>query len=636
MRPSVHSSIASSDDSEVAHPASFTGALLYSSLARSMFGKHKVGFSNSLPPINLHSDEQTQVPIPGVLLASHYTASLVVASLGHFPHSILIPYLFSITARVSSLASCHTSSEDDEGDTQADRAEPYSGSIELGQDTLSLISHSTTATSGTVITTNTERGSTKSKWTRSRGTGAQKRTGSVKTRATKRMTRTQPKPRFAGKHKASLRVDDSQWSDRFSLDTVGSSGRVNCKTKEKITYEIGVKIDLSSSGLTKIVTLMPYFMIVNKANIDLECSEAALPEDQSRSPTMGKLSNEWIRVPAGEAVPFWPQANNSKKMLLRCRVNEHVVTDVFPYYESHSILMKLPGKYIGVFVEVETTEEATVIILQMYQQGMALVRLVNHLGDCQPIHFQQRGVNQTHQLEAGMSVMYAWDSARSDRELQFYCNKNDRVQSSRLTMDCVEEFYVNDTKAYWVSFLWNMQRVLLFTQDLNAAKNARLVGYMNFHIPCDCSASTFSTGYTACVLSGVRWSQVRRGNRLKPLKPAVSDSLERAYTTYANQLRTGESTPGLAKLTDVGRPIEVDFNQMMMLEPDQCELRRAFEPGVFLQYKTSPSQMQLHGKIFRIQVSVWARDVIERYATNLESCRCGLTVPAAHNFKVER
>ncbi|KAA0191889.1 hypothetical protein FBUS_10815 [Fasciolopsis buskii] len=32
----------SSDDSEVFHSASFTGALLYSPLARSTFGKHKV------------------------------------------------------------------------------------------------------------------------------------------------------------------------------------------------------------------------------------------------------------------------------------------------------------------------------------------------------------------------------------------------------------------------------------------------------------------------------------------------------------------------------------------------------------------------------------------------------------------
>ncbi|TPP62890.1 Vacuolar protein sorting-associated protein 13C [Fasciola gigantica] len=366
----------SSDDSEVVHPASFTGALLYSSLTKSMFGKRKI--DDILP-----------------------------------------------------VASCHTSSEEDETGSQIERIESNSEAIESGQDSLSLISQATTSNTATTTTVNEKAGSRRFRWL---GRGAKQRTGSVKNRATKQATRSEPKLRFAVKNKASLRVDGSQWSDRFSLDTVGSSGRVNCRTKENTAYEIGVKIDLSSSGLTKIITLMPYFMIVNKANINLECSEADEPGDTTRSPTIGGGPKEWIHVPAGEAVPFWPHASSSKKMLLRCRVAEHVVTDVFPFYESHSILMKLPGKYIGVFVEVETTEEATVIILQTYQEGMALVRLVNHLGDCQAIHFQQRGVNKMHQLEAGMSVMYAWDCARSQRELQFYCDKNDHIQSNRLTM----------------------------------------------------------------------------------------------------------------------------------------------------------------------------------------------------------
>ncbi|KER30707.1 hypothetical protein T265_02944 [Opisthorchis viverrini] len=412
-----------------------------------------------------------------------------------------------------------------------------------------------------------------------------------------------------GKRKASVKIDDSNWSDKFSLDTVGSSGRVNCKTKQKWSYEIGVKIDLSSSGLTKIVTLMPYFMLVNKSGIDLECNEVDETTGDDRSST-----GEWIRVPAGEAVPFWPRAITSKKMLLRCRITEHVVTNVFPFYESHSILMKLPGKYAGVFVEVQTTEEATVITLQLYQDGMALVRVVNHLGDCQPVYFQQRGVDKVHQLDAGMSVMYAWDCPQAERELLFYCNKNDRPQSNKLTVDIVEEFYVNDTKAYWVSFLWNMQRVLLFTQDVNAAKNARLsadlekieqeivVSLQSIGLSLVDNYNRTEVAYLSITSSGVRWSQVKRGNRLKPLKAATSDSLERAYTAYVDQLRVGESVRGLTKLTDVGRPIEVDFGQMMMIQPDQCELRRAFEPGVFLQYKTSASQMQIHAKIFRIQL----------------------------------
>ncbi|VDQ14506.1 unnamed protein product, partial [Trichobilharzia regenti] len=101
--------------------------------------------------------------------------------------------------------------------------------------------------------------------------------------------------------------------------------------------------------------------------------------------------------------------------------------------------------------------------------------------------------------------------------------------------------------------------------------------------------------------SGVRWSQVKRGNRLKPLQVALSESLERAYTDYANSSSDADKTStSIVKLTDISHPTEVDFSRMLMLKPDQYELRRAFEPGVFLQYKSSLSQMQIHAKLFRL------------------------------------
>ncbi|CAH8840542.1 unnamed protein product [Trichobilharzia szidati] len=417
---------------------------------------------------------------------------------------------------------------------------------------------------------------------------------------------------FFGKRKAAVRVCDSGWSDKFSLDTVGSAGRVHCTTKSKISYEVGIKINLSSSGLTKIVTFMPYFLIVNKANIDIDCCEV----DESDGKTPQSVSSQWITVPACEAAPFWPTATNSKNMLMKCRVEKDIMTTSFPIYESHSTFMRLDQKYPGIFVEVETTEEATVITLQMYQEGMALVRLVNNLGDSQPVFYHQSGLPQTvHRLDAGMSIMYAWDCPRAKRELVHYCKDSDSRHSNKLTNDAVEEFYVNNTKAYWVSFMWNMQRVLLFTQDVNVAKNARLssdlepidqevvISLQSIGISLVDNTARAEIAYVSITSSGVRWSQVKRGNRLKPLQVALSESLERAYTDYTNSSSDADKTStSIVKLTDTSHPTEVDFSRMLMLKPDQCELRRAFEPGVFLQYKSSLSQMQIHAKLFRLQI----------------------------------
>jgi vacuolar protein sorting-associated protein 13A/C len=42
---------------------------------------------------------------------------------------------------------------------------------------------------------------------------------------------------FFGKKKASIRFENGEWSDKFSLDVAGSSGVVNC-TREDTTYQV--------------------------------------------------------------------------------------------------------------------------------------------------------------------------------------------------------------------------------------------------------------------------------------------------------------------------------------------------------------------------------------------------------------
>ena len=52
---------------------------------------------------------------------------------------------------------------------------------------------------------------------------------------------------FFEKKTAMIRVEDSNWSDRFSLDVAGSSGLVTCKTEEGdgenlLCYQLGCTI----------------------------------------------------------------------------------------------------------------------------------------------------------------------------------------------------------------------------------------------------------------------------------------------------------------------------------------------------------------------------------------------------------
>uniref|UniRef100_A0AAX7UBY2 Vacuolar protein sorting 13 homolog A n=1 Tax=Astatotilapia calliptera TaxID=8154 RepID=A0AAX7UBY2_ASTCA len=72
------------------------------------------------------------------------------------------------------------------------------------------------------------------------------------------------KPRyFLRNNKVRLMISESELSDEFSLDTVGSHGDVKCKGRFK-DYLVGVKIDASSFSLTRIVTFVPFYMLVNR------------------------------------------------------------------------------------------------------------------------------------------------------------------------------------------------------------------------------------------------------------------------------------------------------------------------------------------------------------------------------------
>ncbi len=108
---------------------------------------------------------------------------------------------------------------------------------------------------------------------------------------------------FLGKRKASLRIEDSAWSEPFTLDTIEDAGRVSCKrpgvggaaSKSKCNYSVGVNITMSKSSLTKIITFTPYYIILNTAEFSVSLRE--LDGD-----------SDFVEVPPGESVPFWPLA----------------------------------------------------------------------------------------------------------------------------------------------------------------------------------------------------------------------------------------------------------------------------------------------------------------------------------------
>ncbi|KAJ8307904.1 hypothetical protein KUTeg_014551 [Tegillarca granosa] len=280
--------------------------------------------------------------------------------------------------------------------------------------------------------------------------------------------------------KATLKIGDTDWSDKFSLDTVGSAGSVQCKSKTR-TYELTIA-----------------------------CSEVG-------------DADSWIEVN--------------------------------------------PGEHGGINVECQVTESAMVTTLCGYKSGMATVLLINHT-DKASIQFQQSGVKTVHILGPDQCMLYTWEQATGKREMQWTCGdkknqKNDLLQAGEL------------------------ERI---EQEINVCIQGMGLSLVNDY-------KQTEVAFMGITSSGIIWEEKRK--RYKALNLKSCASLETAYQKYMLELASGHNPA--AKL-HLDNKMEVNFADMMMLKPNKRQIRRSFQDGIWIQYKTSPHQVQLHAKINRLQI----------------------------------
>ena len=151
-----------------------------------------------------------------------------------------------------------------------------------------------------------------------------------------------------GKRKTSLRVEESAWSDPFTLDTIEDADKVTCKRKgrdnsDKQVYHVGVKIQMSKSSLTKIITFTPYYLVLNTADFSISIREA----DSSTA----------LEVPPGACVPFWPATSGSTQcspfwmVVAFATGNDDHTTPPFSLREPLSTLLSLGNKFGAVHVD---------------------------------------------------------------------------------------------------------------------------------------------------------------------------------------------------------------------------------------------------------------------------------------------
>nr|XP_045626468.1 vacuolar protein sorting-associated protein 13C-like isoform X1 [Procambarus clarkii] len=410
---------------------------------------------------------------------------------------------------------------------------------------------------------------------------------------------------FFGKKKATVKVMDSEWSEKFSLDVVGSSGSITCKAPNK-NYQLGVDIKLGRSGLTKIVMFSPFYKILNKAPFDLEVVE------------VGVAQAEWFTVLAGECIGWWP-IGNGREISVRVRGTMDA-TCALQYDCPHSKLLALPNKCGGVVGEVSVTEGGVLVKLDKFFQGAATALIINQLTNT-TISFWQDGFEASKMLLQPQTIqLFTWSDSRGALKVFWACGSGKPVEH---TLDQDNRGQMMNDTINWVVFLNNSQRCLLFTDDSSIAKNAlTAVELERFELDIGLSFSSIGLSlvddikrkevvYASLASSGVVWEHRKvKGKKHRAFTHAQTEVIEKAYQLFQNQIKAISDVSAVQSCFDLNKTLEVDFATMTCNKPFKRKIRRTFQPGIWFQMKTSSHQKQIHLKINSVQIDNQMTDVM--------------------------
>ncbi|XP_023578759.1 vacuolar protein sorting-associated protein 13A [Octodon degus] len=400
---------------------------------------------------------------------------------------------------------------------------------------------------------------------------------------------------FFNNNKVQLMVTDSELSDQFSIDTVGSHGAVKCKGPQ-MDYQVGVTIDLSSFNITRIVTFTPFYMIKNKSKYHISVAEEGL--------------NKWLSLDLEKCIPFWPE-DASNKLLIQVENNEGPPKRIYFNKQENCVLLHLNDELGGIIAEVNLAEHSTVITFSDYHDGAAPFLLINHTSN-DLVQYKQSSLSEIEDsLPPGKAVFYTWADPVGSRKLKWSCGKS--YGEVTQTDDMMTAINLGKKTIFLVSFFEGLQRIILFTEDSKVFKatyeseKAELaeqeitLALQDVGISLVNNYTKQEVAYIGITSSDVVWeTKHKKKARWKPMSVKHTDKLEKEFKDYT------ESSPVEDKIIELDTNVVVRLtpsgNSMKILQPHVIALRRNYLPALKVEYSTSAHQSSFRIQIYRIQI----------------------------------
>ncbi|XP_063534918.1 intermembrane lipid transfer protein VPS13A-like [Cydia strobilella] len=455
-----------------------------------------------------------------------------------------------------------------------------------------------------------------------------------------------PARRHRQADKLRLRAHQSAWS-RACRAAAAAPGLIVCAhTERKINYRILLNVTLSElcPQLTKIVTLLPYFLVYNDTKRHLRFMEE------------NEAADLWIDLAPQQCTPFWPQTDS---MAMHCKYRDSgVVSQHFPITKNHFTVLRM-DKGSSITVEVTGgTDRPFTITFKPYTAGDAPVRIDN-LCDDVFLKLHQKDSGQVALLSPYQSMLYTWDDPSKERQLiwNIYNNKGkgyiadfsqDGNGEQKVSLHSVKHSTLVATSSvtsklsstlkrltpkspepctsssddseneqpdphkkkmrkdkvivYWISYMEGLQRVFVLAQDERIAYQYKMrinseksdyevylsLAEVSLSVCVDTKLGVKELAHLSVTDSLPRW-EVNVSHKWKQLSPDLTAWIEDKYQSEQKKCQLKEY-------------IHIDLEKMQMTKPFFSELRRTYNPGVWLQLRKSDTLTYCHLKLQRLQI----------------------------------
>ncbi|XP_045467694.1 vacuolar protein sorting-associated protein 13C-like [Harmonia axyridis] len=428
-----------------------------------------------------------------------------------------------------------------------------------------------------------------------------------------------------GRQTLSIKVYDSNWSNEFGLECAGTTGLVVCKDnerKKKYLFFLTISLSKMCPRLTKVVTLLPSFLIRNETTKHLRIMEE------------NEKTDLWNDIAPQQTITFWPETS-SMQMYVKYRQSK-VISQAFFISTAHKTVLRMDK---GGAITVEVTGGVTdsfKIIFYDFTPGDAPVLVQNYCSDLF-LKIQQKEQSQVTLLSPYHSLLYTWDDPTRLRQLVWnvYNNKgngfpldifkdgfgeerirfhsvtpsttttvsssedSDSSDSVRTTLN--KKIRRNKVVIYWLCFRNGYQRTLLFTQEFRIYNHVlKTVFQEKCNMEMLLSMSSFGLSmftsensrkekvYLALSDMPAVW-EVNVGHRWKTLTLELASWIEDKYKLQYKK----------CQLKDY---IHIDFEKMFMLKPFFAELRRTYNPAVYFHMRRGNREQYYNLKLHALQM----------------------------------